>query len=252
MIAKEKIKKLFQLGNGLAEIIKSKDDSLNATGEEQLIFRGTMFFFFCKAYKSYQAIQLLWNQGFPEDATILARTLFEIELQSRYMREDPKRVRLFLEYDPVLRYKSYLTAKELGENDYVNAIEKRTSDLSQLENQYKKIKQKYRGNNWWSGSIKELAKRLGKGMQLNYATYYQMESNMVHSNVTAINEYMRTENNKIFANCYPTESDEIYVPSIATLRIFGVISELGIALGLNFDVEIETACKEYKKLLTEN
>lgn len=253
MLAKEKIEKLFQLGINLAEKIKSKVDSLNATDEKQIAFRGAMFFFFCKAYKSYQAVHLLWDRGFSEDASILARTIFELELQARYMREDPKRVRLFLEYDPVLRYRLYLRLKELGINTFVDEMEKRKSELSELKDQYETFNSNYpSGNNWWGGTVRQLADQFNKEVQLYYAGAYLMESNMVHSNVAAVKEYMKNHRSNIEVNCYPLVSNDIIVPSFATVRFLGVLSIVAEALELNLDVEIDYAFREYKKILSEN
>ena len=58
-----------------------------------------MLFFFCKAYKSYQAIQLLWQNGFVEDAYNLARSIYEIRLQVILISGDPvQRSKLFTDH----------------------------------------------------------------------------------------------------------------------------------------------------------
>ena len=94
--------RMFQLAIELAEKIKNNSKHLIASDEEELLYKGAMLFFFSKAYKSYQAIKTLWENGFAEDAFVLARTIFEIALQARYMTKEPRtRARLFFEHDPV-------------------------------------------------------------------------------------------------------------------------------------------------------
>ncbi|MEE8484540.1 MAG: DUF5677 domain-containing protein [Nitrospinota bacterium] len=100
----EKAKRLFSITVDLSEKIVRKLDSLEITQDEDFLFKNAMLFFFCKAYKSYQAIYLLWEKGFEEDAIALTRTLFELTLQSHYMKSAPKeRALLFAEYVPLNR-----------------------------------------------------------------------------------------------------------------------------------------------------
>src|SRR5712692_7289633 len=52
--------------------------------------KSSILFFFCKAYKSYQAIYHLWYSGFDQDAGIINRTLFELLLQATWINHDSK------------------------------------------------------------------------------------------------------------------------------------------------------------------
>ena len=90
---------LFQIGIELGRSIVAKVNSVSGSDGEEWAYKAAMLFFFCKTYKTYQAAYLLHREGFSEDAFILARTVFELALQARYMKEDPKpRARLFTEY----------------------------------------------------------------------------------------------------------------------------------------------------------
>lgn len=150
---------MFQIGLDLAEKVVAKMSSLNALDEEEFVYKGAIFFFFCKAYKSYQAVRVLWREGFAEDAFILARTIFELALQVRYMVEDPKpRARLFAEHDPVVRYRYYQRLKRLGDTDLIKAIESREEELLGLKQNYDRFKDKYpEGKGWWGKNIAWLA-----------------------------------------------------------------------------------------------
>lgn len=53
-------------------------------------YKRALLFFLCKALKTSRAIALLQQAGFPEDAQILSRTVYELRLQALYLADDPK------------------------------------------------------------------------------------------------------------------------------------------------------------------
>ena len=170
---KLEIERWFKIGMDLAEKVMTKRQSLTpmpALDEEDAVYKETMVFFFCKAYKSYQAIKVLWREGFAEDAFILTRTLFEIALQEGYMKLDPKpRARLFTEYDPVMRYRFYQKLKKLPDANMLQAIGSRAHDLLVLKQQHDRLKTKYpEGKSWLGEPIAWLARQLGKGAEAEY------------------------------------------------------------------------------------
>lgn len=77
---------LFTVGRYLTEeFLKRLQASWRDANTE---YRSGMFFLFAKAYKSYQAVELLWNKGFTEDAYALARGIYELSLEATYMSND--------------------------------------------------------------------------------------------------------------------------------------------------------------------
>lgn len=245
-----KIEEMFQIGIDLAEKVVAKMNSLNASDEEEFVYKGSMFFFFCKAYKSYQAIRVLWREGFAEDALIIARTIFELALQGRYMQEDPKpRARLFVEHDPVVRYRYYQKLKRSGDTIFLPAIESRTQELSELKQQHDRLKAKYPENKgWWGQSIAWLAKHLGKNMETQYATIYWIQSNLVHSGSPAAKEYMKEDQGALKINCYPTPSDQVMIPLVATLSFLGITGHTAEALDLGIHDDVTNTLDEFKKI----
>jgi Family of unknown function (DUF5677) len=251
---KQKIEKTFQIGIELAEKIVATSKSLNASDGEDFAYKGAMFFFFCKAYKSYQAIRLLWEKGFTEDAFILTRTIFELALQSGYMKEDPKpRARLFTEHDPVSRYRYYQELKKLDDFELIKDIESKKQELSDLKKYYDKFQKKYpKGKGWWGRSIKWLADNLGEHMKKRYAVVYWMESNLIHSNVTAIKEYLSDDPAALTVNCYPKALDDPAIPMEATTRFLMVSLDVNEALDLKLGDAVARAFTEFTKLWKEN
>src|SRR5208337_2778322 len=74
------------------------------------LYNRTLHFLFCKGFKTLQAIRTLCREGFLEDAQVLARTIFEIEIQAEWMEKDPRpRARAFVEHSEVSLYDFYRT-----------------------------------------------------------------------------------------------------------------------------------------------
>lgn len=61
------------------------------TDKEKSAFQAVTHFFFCKAYKTYQAFALLYITGCIEDAEVLSRTIFELLLQAKFIRHERER-----------------------------------------------------------------------------------------------------------------------------------------------------------------
>jgi len=254
MQTERKIEQMFRIGDDLAEKVVARTNSLTARDEEELAYKGAMFFFFCKAYKSYQAIRVLWKEGFVEDAFILTRTIFELALQARYMREDPKpRARLFAEHDPVMRYRYYLRLKKLGNAKLVQRIESNTEGLEELKQNYDRLQAKYPENKgWWGKSIASLAKHLGKEMETRYAMIYWIQSNLAHSGSTSVKEYINEEQGGLKAKCYPSPSNTAMIPQEATLFFLDIVELTAEALGLNLHTGVGNAVAQFRNTVDAN
>ena len=64
-----------ELTERLRKEVLTKDAGPPGTTERDA--KLAILYFFCKAYKTFQAIHLLWRQGYNQDAFILNRTLLE-------------------------------------------------------------------------------------------------------------------------------------------------------------------------------
>lgn len=245
------IERIFQIGINLAEKVVTNVKAVTASDVEEFVYKGAMFFFFCKAYKSYQAIRVLWRKGFAEDACIIARTIFELSLQARYMNEDPKpRARLFVEHDPVARYRYYLKLKRSSDTTFVPAIEGRKQELLKLQQCHDKLKAKYpESKGWWGQSIAWLAKHLGKNTETRYATIYWIQSNLVHSGAPSAKEYMRKVQDGLKINCYPAPSNEVMVPLEATLCFLDIVGNTVESLTPDLRDEAHKAIGKFNKIV---
>lgn len=244
--------KMFRIGIDLAEKVVAKATSLTASDEEEFVYKGCMFFFFCKAYKSYQGARLLFREGFSEDAFVLARTIFEISLQAQYMQQDSKpRARLFVEHDPVVRYRYYEHLQKMGDPLLVPAIENRKEELTDLKEQYYKLKDRYpKGRSWWGNSIAWLARHLGKDMEMRYAAIYWMQSNLVHTGAASIKEYLDEQKGGLKVNCYPASSNDVMVPQESTIFFLNITRLTSDALALDLSTDLAKAFTDFKETVT--
>ena len=251
MQAQEKGKRLFRIATEFAESVVALVDKLQADDYEEMAYKEAMLFFFCKAYKSYQAIQRLWLEGFAEDAFILTRTIFEIALQARYMSQDPReRARKFFLHYPVAQYRYYLKLKELDGLELTKRFEARAKDLAKLKEAYESHKSDYQGLNWWGDSIRWLAKQSGQPFEARYAWTYAVQSTLAHSSMAAAKHYVEEDGNDIRVSCYPKPDEDILVPQEATLFSMDVATQFVNAWELPVEDDYNKAMAALKALLT--
>ena len=239
---------MFQVGNEFAKEVISHINHISFSDEEDFCYKGAMLFFFCKAYKTYQAIQILWDKGFQEDAFILARTIFEIALQAQYMRDDPRtRARLFTEHDPVMRYRYY---KKMNKHGLLNEMsDNRKKELDELEKHYNKLKDNYpEHKGWWGKSIAWLAEDQGDHMKKRYDLIYWIQSNLVHSATTSFKDYLKEQGEGFKINCNPSISNDEMIPQEATLFFMRICELVCHALAIDKKVSVNKWYENYKEI----
>ena len=223
---KTEIEKMFRIGIDLAEIIIKLIPALKAKDEEELICKYAIWFFFCKAYKTYQAVHLLCKEGYEQDATILNRSIYELGLQARYMMLDPKKNgRSWAEHEEVARYKFYLNNKVWIDKEIQNDIVKQNR-LRDLKEFYEQNKARQRNGKWWGNTIRWLAEQIGEPMITWYKSVYGIESNIVHSGIMSVNDYITDNNGALQVDCYPVRPVSWKEPTSATLYFLQVIDPI--------------------------
>jgi len=251
MKAQKQTDQMFQVGTDFGEKIVANVKQISGTIDD-VLYKEAMFTIFLKAYKTYQAIITLWKAGFPEDAFVLARTLFELSLQARYLAEDPKaHGRLYAGHDPVMRYRLYLDCKKAGIQDVVTGIESHATKLAELKKYYDSLKKDYpEHKGWWGHSIRWLARHLGSEMEKRYVITYWMQSNLVHSAVTVGTEYLQEEETgHLMAYWYPSLSDDVKYPMEATRYFLDIAGHVAGAFA--FGDETKAFEDRFQKIVSE-
>ena len=205
-----------------------------------------MLSLFSKGYKSYKAIVLLWKNGFAEDASALARTLFELMLQASWVSRDPtRRGRLCLVHESVAQYLPYQRPKTSGDDpDLVRNIENRGEQFTQLRGRSDEFKSNYakgkKGKtfheHWWCGSIHDLARWLGPDYLKQHARLYWTLSGYVHSDAHSFKSFFIEDPAGWVVKCRPSEAGDLlaYTPGLATAWML----DLTIMLDMVFVAEL--------------
>jgi hypothetical protein len=260
--------RMFATVKGLAEqLVAAMARFPSGTDDETWVFQASLHFFFCKAYKTYQALERLCLDGFVEDAEVLSRTLFELWLQSQWISTSPnKMARLFAEHAAVRRYSHYLRMKKVKDSPKIAAVVavlESKPGLAELEKEYERLKANYlksgRGSasrvqnvadNWWGNSIYWLAKNLGPLALEQYATVYWCQSDLVHTGSTSVRDYLKRSKEGWLANCYPASDDvsEGLTALWASLWFLGIIEILCRAWDLGLEGEIRRVGEEVDEL----
>jgi len=205
--------------------------------------QGVMLYWFVKAAKTYDALLLLWREGYWQDAVALSRTLLEIVLQSRYLSGDPAvRAELFVIHDQRARLKM------LKKADYYN--DPSDTDISDLIKSLKPTPAALESwRNWWGKdqSIRDLAKSVG--LEELYDSAYGLQSVLVHSAPPGTSFYLFGTSDTIRvdwkANPVAPEKEnmaETFIASASTY-IMDIVDVLGAIYGFAYKKDLEEAAE---------
>ncbi len=89
-------------------------------------------------------------------------------------------------------------------------------------------------------------------MEKHYLVVYWMQSNLVHSGITSMNQYMKDEERGVKVNCSPKPSDEIRIPIVATQHFLDVMWHTIQALGLNLHADCSNALAKFTEIVDGN
>ena len=153
-----------------------------------------------KAYKTHGATLLLCLQGYGEDAAILTRSLFDLSITLLYILEDPtnKRVLRYFHYDSIIRKRMYDYAQTVP--TFAKLFEDRKlhpkpgdTTIDEVE-KYAKLAQKkhnYGRMGWSDKPIRQMTEEVGR--EGDYKTVYYLQSNISHSAVRTMNDYVKAD-----------------------------------------------------------
>jgi len=162
---------------------------------EEHKYKKDVFFLFAvaKSKKTLEAVSLLCQKGFGEDAVILSRSILELYFSLKYILSvgDDSLAERFFEYDWVVRKEMY---DKNQPNFNSNMDDKK---IQEIIKQYNRVQKKYNFDfkkGWSDINTYEMAKRFGfKGV---YDTWYKISCTLSHPNPRSTNEYFKGENKK--------------------------------------------------------
>ncbi|KKR22492.1 MAG: hypothetical protein UT54_C0067G0020 [Candidatus Daviesbacteria bacterium GW2011_GWB1_39_5] len=239
----QKHKDLFDFNEELRKIV---DSVMNKEFHKITPKVALSTFMFGKAYKTHGAILFLCAQGYGEDAAILTRSLFDLSITLLYILKDPtnKRVLRYFHYDSIIRKKMYDYAKTVP--TFAKLFEERKlhpkpgdTTIEEVEKYAKLVQEKHNyGRMGWSDKpIRQMAEEIGR--EGAYQTVYYLQSNITHSAVRTMNDYVKAHDKGYTVDIGRSES-WVEEDLIASFDFFLTIVErsnkllkLGIAKQLN-------------------
>jgi hypothetical protein len=240
---------LFAIGTETADtlVVALKSTALRLTD-----YRHAMLFFFCKAYKTYHAIQILWTNGYAEDATNLARSIYEIRLQVLFMSGDPlPRSQQFFDHWfkcgvgqlQILRRLFPDRQTELDENEQLirqGVRDRATDPFNDVVAAKKAVTAKW----WGPGGIRGLLEKLGLDHERE-VIYYELSEHS-HSGMSLLHQYMRHSDGSINLNYRPTLSKSRIVPLGALEWLLQIVGLTSQACELNLEDKLAAATAAYR------
>ncbi|MDP2961071.1 MAG: DUF5677 domain-containing protein [candidate division Zixibacteria bacterium] len=190
----ERLKEIYELNNSLLQLAENLQDE--ASGKIKMdSLKSDLFllcFFFTKASKTASAIVMLCQEGYAEDAYILARTIFEIVVKSLYIfkSDSIERARAFILYDHLEKRKrlrklaNWNKEKGIMNNNVEEELKKEEEICTDLEKDYQIDEKKVR----WSENLEEVAKEVDFTHQ--YYTAYCLSSHYVHTSVRSSRSFV--------------------------------------------------------------
>jgi len=157
-----------------------------------------------KGYKTHGAVFLLCKQGYGEDASILARSLFDLLINLLYIQADKtdKRAYQYFNYDWILRKNMFDYV--LGKPEVMGKIRERVNNpkpddttIKEVEKQAKlaQEKHKYTNQGWSNKSLFDMAKEVDRID--TYKTVYRLQCQLDHNASRSMNEYAKQDQNGI-------------------------------------------------------
>ncbi|MDP3025016.1 MAG: DUF5677 domain-containing protein [candidate division Zixibacteria bacterium] len=187
--------KIFELNNSLLQLAENLQDEFSKRKIKRDTLTSDLFllcFFFTKASKTASAIVHLCQQGYAEDAYILARTVFEIVAKSLYVFkiDSIDRARAFILYDHIEKRKrlqklaNWTKEKSIINQEVEEELKKEEEACINLEKGYQIEEKKVR----WSENLEEVTKEVDLTHQ--YYTSYCLSSHYVHTAIRSSRSFV--------------------------------------------------------------
>lgn len=205
-----------------------------------------------KAYKTHDAIMILCAEGYGEDAAILVRSMFELLITLLYILKDPtdERVYRYYSYDWVIRKKMFDYAKT--KPDLVKEMEDRVANpkvgdtnVEEVMKIAKEVQEKYKYNRtgWSDKTIYDMAVDVGRVD--NYKTIYALQSQIAHTAVRVMNDYVKESGSGLNIMVGPglnwIENDLVALFDF----YYSIIGECDKLFQFGFDKRLDDIAKRY-------
>jgi len=240
----EELSRVCDLVTGLCGRVR---DDLRKHQTATNLPQGVLLYWFVKAAKTYDAVLLLWREGYWQDAATLARTILEIAFQAKYLGEDPEpRAKLFMVHDERERLKMLKTADE-----YNDPLATDIADLIQSLKPSARAQEKWR--NWWGSgkTIRDVAEAVMP--KAVYDAQYSILSVLAHSAPPGSSFYLFGigDTVKVDWKANPPASErnsmaETFI-AFASTYMMDIIDTVGTIYGFDYRADLDAAVEAIKR-----
>jgi len=191
-------------------------------------------FLFGKATKTLDAIRVLCESGFGQDAVILTRSLVNLVINLWYIGGEPEE-----------RTKDYIAAGRKARRDYLERFPGRPGRLPPLDPDWEEVKQ--RGKRWNDVNIQMRAK--GSPLDDTYHEVYRYGSSLEHSDSWSGNQYVGPRDGETFLINHGPSDDLVGIALGSALQTMTILMEvLYRAFSITERERLDVLLAEFKRL----
>jgi hypothetical protein len=236
-VAASRLKQILMVGEraaaGLLDRLKGKP------WRTDRVYKRAMLFFLCKALKSYRAMGLLLDSGYPEDARIIGRSIYELRLQALYLAGEPEeRAKQFAAHESKATWRSL---RRLAASGKVRGLRIEGAQQTGI-----KPRQVREGDWWGDGGTRALARKVG--LEAEYDVKHWLLSGYVHSSTRVLFRYWKNEQGGIQLLHRPGDAQETGTAQDATEWLLEIVLCSSRALELEYEEQITIAASALKVL----
>ena len=199
-----KYKEHLELNKRLYDLVTSAIEQINAKGlrdKELPLFSVIVISMLAKIRKHYNSIQELCKLGFGEEAGLIVRSMTNAFIDLAYISKNGKKVlsERWVRFDWIIKGQKTEIAEMMDklckvpslQGEKLRKWEERKREIRAHIDEFRKDYKSEQTKHDWSGySIKTKAEKAGKGPELLYHTVYRYNSDIEHSNATALDKYI--------------------------------------------------------------
>ncbi len=251
----ERIKKLFALNEKLLVLADSMTEGRQYTDTRKGHYLAMAF---GKGYKTYAAILLLCRHGYGQDALVLARTLFELIVNTLYIFSDSTdgRIDRYLDYQWIIRKKAisyYLQDEQKTKmlTDKFKEKGKTEDTIERIQQRAKEVQKQYgyKKNTWAEFNLSVMSRDVS--LEHIYKTLYKVQNDLVHSTAGGIDDYLsfESEKNEVtvkIASDYKWVEQSLF----ANFHMFSLLTgQFSLYFSLGKEAELQELPKELEKII---
>ena len=237
---------LFHFNEELRKLVESKWQRMNL---ESSAVKGVVSFALGKGHKTHEAVLLLCERGFGQDAAMLVRTLFELAVTVAYIKKENSeyRAKRFLNYDWIIRKRMYDYA--INHEEYKSLLTEAAPEggIEELMRTANEMQKEYKYDRRFGWSDKSIRGMAGDVNLLSiYDTVYGLHSNLVHSAPRTANDYVSSPDMQEFT--VQTGQSEKWVEEslVTAFHFYGIlVDHWQDTFSVDIKNEFEKLTKDY-------